>query len=131
MSLRRCFSKNACIKKTIAFLFPPHFSAVCPSAFTILLHRVPSNYLHYLSLFFISSILFSICVVRPSVALIFFTTQCLCSVSTEMPVTVKALMWRFIYVLPTLFAFSYFFIDVGFPGKEPAVKSETNTQVLL
>lgn len=37
------------------------------------------------------------------------------------PVTVKALMWEFIYVLPTLFAFPYCFTDVGSSGKEPAV----------
>ena len=39
----------------------------------------------------------------------------------RMPVTVKALMWEFIYVLPTLFAFPYCFTDVGSSGKEPAV----------
>lgn len=62
---------------------------------------------------------FFICVIRPSVSHFPYLSVSLFCIY-RMPVTVKALMWEFIYVLPTLFAFPYCFTDVGSSGKEPA-----------
>ena len=75
---------------------------------------------HTLCSFFFPPV-FSVCVVLAISCshFIHLSVSLLCIYRT--PVTVRALMWEFIYVLPTLFAFPYCFADVGSSGKEPAV----------
>lgn len=119
MSLDHSFSKILCRKTVISILHSSHFSALCPLGFTIFPPtRAPSPPRMLYVLFLPTSFFYLCCWAVARSHFPHLSASLFCIYRT--PVTVKALMWGFIYVLPTLFAFPYCFTDVGSSGKEAA-----------
>lgn len=118
VSFYHSFSKILRIKPTTAISLSSNFSVLSASRFTILQVLMLHHRLSWFMLLFF--FMFSHLCGFVAVARISFTSVSLFCIY-RMSLTVKVLVWEFIYVLPTLFASPYCLTDVGSSGKELVV----------